>query len=248
MIRMDEAKAKHIVDYVFKDVFGADNPFSLEEVRERFAFDLELPQKANGAITGEEVWTISEIKDRVIGPKAFIDRMKKDEWMREKKPIDSMDDLLGLWGEINYMQGNRFEDSTEVAESDNVYHSTFVYRSTETLHSQNIVFSNNNFGCNYLVASSDNSKCTLGVRVRKSVLCSSGFEISASNRVSKSMYIRSSTDLFECIFCSQLRSKRYCIANMQLEKEEYMRAKDLIVEWTLKNFDAKAKSMLDLGR
>jgi hypothetical protein len=245
---MDEAKAKHIVDYVFRDVFGVDNDLSLDEVRERFAFDLELPQKAKGALTGEEVWTISENKDRVIGRKAFMGLMKNGEWMTERKPIGSMGDLLRLWDGINYSQGNRSEDSTEVAESDNVYHSSSVYRSTETLHSQNIVFSNNNFGCDYLVASSDNSKCTLGVRVRKSVLCSSGFEISASNRVSKSMYVRGSTDLFECIFCSQLRSKRYCIANMQFEKDEYLKLKGMIVEWTLKNFSAKLKADLELGR
>lgn len=245
---MDEAKAKRIVDYVFKDVFGVDSPFSLEEVRERFAFDLELPQRAKGAITGEEVWTVSEAKDRVIGQKAFLDRMKRDEWMRKKRPIDSIGDMLNLWGEINYMQGNRYEDSTEVAESDNVYHSAFVYRSTETLHSQNIVFSNNNYGCDYLVASSDNSKCTVGVRVRKSVFCSSCFEVLASSKVSRSMYIRGSTDLFECIFCSQLRSRRYCIANMQFEKDEYMRIRDMVVKWTIKNFGPKLKSELKLSR
>ena len=175
-------------------------------------------------------------------------RMKKDEWMLEKKPIGSVEELLGRWSEINYMQGERYEDSTEVAESDNVYHSTSVYRSTETLHSQNIVFSNTNFGCSYLVASSDNSKCILGVRMRKSVFCSSGFEISGSDKVSKSMYIRGCTDLYECMFCSQLRSKRYCIANMQFEKGEYLRIKDMLVKWTLENFDAKLKSKLGLSR
>ena len=42
---MDENKAKQITDYVFKDVFGVGNPFSLEEIRKRFASGPSLRQR-----------------------------------------------------------------------------------------------------------------------------------------------------------------------------------------------------------
>lgn len=124
--------------------------------------------------------------------------------------------------------------SKEVAESDGIYNSAAVFQSVSVFDSKNIVYSYKIFDCNYMLASRDNSACTLGVRIKESVYCSSCFEVSWSNKVSRSMFIHDSFDLYECLFCSHLRSKKYCVANMQFEKEEYFRIKKLAIDWVLK--------------
>ena len=85
-----------------------------------------------------------------------------------------------------------------------------------------------------MLASRDNSSCTLGIRVKEGIFCSSSFEVSWSNKISKSMFVHDSFDLYECLFCSHLRSKKYCIANMQFEKEEYDKTKKMVIDWILK--------------
>ena len=245
---MDEAKAKQIVDYTFKDVFGVACPFSLEAVKERFAFDVKLPMKMKGAITGEEVWAAYDIKDTVIGQQAFIAQVRKDDWVKKKGQLNSIDDMLTSWREINYLRGERNINSVDITKSDCIYNSSSVYQCYEMIHAQENVFSYNSLDCKYLVASSNNSMCTLGVRMDESVRCSSSFEVSFSDKVSRSMYIHDSVDLYECIFCAHLRSKKYCIANMQFEKEEYLKMKNIVIKWTLENFDAKLKAELNLGK
>lgn len=37
-----------------------------------------------------------------------------------------------------------------------------------------------------------------------------------------------------CMFCSHIANKRYCIANMQFEKEEYFAIKKQVVDWIVK--------------
>jgi hypothetical protein len=37
----------------------------------------------------------------------------------------------------------------------------------------------------------------------------------------------------DCLFCSHLSGKRFCIANMQFEEEEYYKIKEQVVRWVL---------------
>ncbi|MBI2613901.1 MAG: hypothetical protein HYW62_03940 [Candidatus Levybacteria bacterium] len=230
---MDTTKAKQITDYIFKDVFGMENPFSLGELQRRFAMDIPLPQKVVSALSKKDTWTNSSV-EKIASQEEIGDRFKKDEWTVKKKPLRSIQDILKAWEEINYLTGEKYINSRDIIESDSVYNSSDVYRSMSIFDSKNIVFSYKLFDSNYMLASRDNSSCTLGIRVKEAIFCSSGFEISWSNKVSKSMYIHDSFDLFECLFCSHLRSKKYCIANMQFEKEEYFELKKQVVDWILK--------------
>ena len=85
---MDKEKAKYIINEVFANVFGCGCKMSLDEVREKFAFDIKLPNKVIDGVTGEETWAES------INPTKFITQtnMRKYEnykgWMRNKKEIN----------------------------------------------------------------------------------------------------------------------------------------------------------------
>lgn len=231
---MDKQKVKEIADYIFKDVFGLDSPYTLDALQEKFAIDIPSPQKVTCALSNEDTWTISPKEEKIASQKAITERFKKDEWMRKKKQFKSVEEILKSWEEINFLTGEKYISSKDVAESDGIYNSAFVYRSVSIFDSKNTVFCYKIFDCNYMLASRDNSSCNLGIRMKESIFCSSGFEISWSNKVSKSMYIHDCFDLYECIFCSHIRSRKYCIANMQFDKDEYSRLKKLVVDWVLK--------------
>ncbi len=234
---MSETKAKESVDFTFRDIFGRENPFSLEQIRKKFAFDVNLPERVKEYLGGQYTWTASRKKGRFVSTKAAIEQSKKNLWMKPKKHIGSIEDIIKYWGEISYLQGENNMESVDVDESDHVYQSSNVFRSSRVYGSQNIVFSEDIARSNYIVAGYNDTACTSGIRMAESTSCSSGFQVIWSKKVSKSMFVYGSLDLYECLFCSNIESKKYCIANMQFTKEEYSRIKAMVVDWIIRSFD-----------
>lgn len=230
---MDKQKAKQIADYILKDVFNRTNLYSLPQLKRKFALDIPFATKVRCALSGVDTWSFSSESKLIASQKAIAERFKQDEWMRKRKSINSVEDVLKYWQEINYIIGEKYINSKDVAESDGVYNSAVVFQSLSVFDSKNIVYCYKIFDCNYMFASRDSSSCTLGVRIKESIYCSSSFEVSWSNKISRSMFIHDCFDLYECLFCSHLRSKKYCVANMQFEKEEYFRIKKMVIDWVL---------------
>ncbi|MDO8619316.1 MAG: hypothetical protein Q7R49_05230 [Candidatus Daviesbacteria bacterium] len=231
---MDDQRIKQVVDYIFKEVLGRDNPFSLEQLQEKFAIDIPKPRKVTCALSREDTWTFSSGEEKVASLNAIEKRFTEDEWMRPAKKLSSVKEVLDAWSEINYLTGEKYINSQEVLESDGIYNSAQVFQSLSIFDSKNIIFGYKLFDCNYMLASRDNSSCSLCIRIKESIYCSASFEVSWSSKVSNSMYIHDCFDVYECLFCSHLRSKKYCIANMQFEKEEYFRIKQIIIDWIIK--------------
>lgn len=222
-----------VADAIFEDVFGRKNTFSLEELQEKFAFDLPLPRMVTSSITNTETWTTSYGEEKIMTQDAIRDRMKIDEWMQQKKDMKDMNDVLSAWEEVNYLASEKSINSQNIVRSDNILNSSNVYQSNSIFDSKNVLFSYNNIYSSYLLGSRGSGSCTYAIRVKDSEKCSSVFEVSWSAQVSKSMFIHNSKDLYECMFCSHLISKRYCIANVQFEKEEYFRIKEMVIDWIL---------------
>ena len=222
---------KKITNYLFTDIFGRENSYSLEELQQKFAIDIPIVRKAQCGLSKKDVWTFSSPEEKIVSQQAVTDRFGKDEWIFPKKPLTTMEEILHTWSEINYSTGEKYINSSDTSESDGVYTSSQVYRSISVFNSKNILYSYKIFDCDYMFASRDDESCTLGIRVKESIFCSSNFEVSWSNKVSKSMFIHDGFDLYECLFCSHIRSRKYCIANMQFEKEEYMHIKKMVIDW-----------------
>lgn len=231
---MDTKKIREMGNYIFKDIFNTDCPYSLDELKNEFAFDIPSASRAICVLSGVNTWSFSAEGEKIASQEAIAKRFKKDEWMRKKIELHTIDDILQSWQEINYITGEKYINSKDVSESDGIYNSLSIFRSVSVFDSKNIVFSYKIFDCNYMLACRDDSSCTLGIRVKESIYCSSCFEVSWSNKVSRSMFIHDGFDLYECLFCSHLRSKKYCIANMQFEKDKYIRIKKVIIDWILK--------------
>jgi hypothetical protein len=239
---MDKNEAKKIVDYVFKDVFELDNPFTLEESLKAFASDIPLPKEFKSTFNRSEItWGDFKKDNKVASQSDMMARSAKDEFMKPKEEIKSMDQLLKRWDDINLYTGERYLDSQDVAESDGVYSSTKIYRSQLQFNSQYMVYCYNNRSSKYLLASRDNFACTNGIRYNQANYVSSSYEVLWSSKVSKSMFSYGCFDLYECMFCNNIRSKKYCIGNMQYEKEEYMNIKGMVIKWLMGELNKKAK-------
>ena len=218
-------------DYILEQVLG--EPVYISE---KFVEGIPLPEKAKSYVSGKAVWVVGDRKDKLISQQEVADRFKGGGWMRVGEPIRTMQDILKNWSEVNYEVASRSVNSTEVEESDGIYNSRGVYRSSSIFDSKNIVGSYKLFDCHYMLGSRDDSACSFGARVKESVYCSHCFEVSWSHKVSRSMFIHDCTDVTECLFCVHLRSKKYCVANMQLSQEEYFRIKKMVVEWIKQNY------------
>ena len=113
---MDIQIAKTIVDKVIGQVFGYQNPLSMEQVLAKFAFDISLPQQVYDSTTNQPTWASS------ANPAKFITfdnsmAMPPEEWQKPKRPINSIQDILNYWSETNYMATERYLDTINLAES-----------------------------------------------------------------------------------------------------------------------------------
>ncbi len=233
---MDEKKAKGIVDYAFKDIFGRPNQFSLDEVQERFAYDLNVPRKVKESLHDKDTWTVNKKAKKFMTSDDVTIALGKNSWEKPKKRLGSMEDVLDNWRKINYFATEKEINSTDIAKSESIYQSSSVYGSTRVVDSKNVIFSEYIFSSQYIVASLYNVYSTAAMRIFDCETTSSSFAVEWSAKVSKSMYILNCIDMHECLFCSNLQSKKYCIANMQFTKEEYLPIKEMVIDWTLKNF------------
>lgn len=204
---------------------------TLKKIEEEFSFDIPKAEEKICALTGEITYAFFSKEERVASQKAIAEEFKKTGWMREKRPLKSIEDILKAWEEIKIYTAEKNINSKDFAKSDSIYNSRNVYKSVSIFDSRDIIFCYKIFNSAFMLASRDSSNCSFGIRVNESINCSNCFEVSWSNKVSNSLFIHDSYDLYESMFCSHLKSKRYCIANMQFEKEEYFGLKRRMEEW-----------------
>lgn len=230
---MDKKEAKSIINKVFINIFGEECKLSTEQVLEKFAFDVRLPNRVIDGVSGKETWAES------INPTKFITQANMEKydnykgWMQPKKEINSLEEILKLWKKINYTTTERYYDCVNVAESDTIYNCENVYRCLDCRSCKNIIFSDGCSDSEYVIASQRTSGSTNCIRVDDSGNCSNSYNVICSAKISNSFFIQDCNSLHECMFCSHISNHRYCIANMQFEKEEYFAIKKEIIKWIL---------------
>ena len=228
---MDQVKAKEILDKVVGAVFGYQNPLSLEQAMQKFAFDLDLPQLVYDSTTGEQAWANS------VNPSKYmtLDNMRlkneETEWMIPKRQLNSIEDILVAWSETNYATTDRQIESVNVAESDSIMNSENIYRSACIRKSKDVLFSVDCDSLECVVAGWRSQTSSLSIRVEDSQLVSNSFNVIWSAKVANSLFVQDCFDISDCMFCSHIAGKQYCIANMQFEKEEYERLRLEVIKW-----------------
>jgi hypothetical protein len=231
---MNTDLAKEILDKVVGAVFGYQNPLTLEQAMQKFAFDLRLPQQVYDATSGKPTWATS------VNPSKFITvdnartyGERHNDWMVEKRPLNSIEDVIAAWAETNLTTTERVVESVNVAESDGVYNSENIYRSSDLRSSKNVLFTEGGNNYEYVVAGSRSQTSSYCIRVEDSQLCSNSFSVIWSAKVSNSFFVQDCYDIMDCMFCSHISGKQFCIANMQFTEEEYKKIKQDVVQWIL---------------
>lgn len=229
---MDAVVAKAIMDKIVGQVFGYQNPLSLEQFMTKFAFDLRLPQQVYDNIDNRPTWASSVTPGKFIQFEHALE-LPEDYFNRPKRPINKVEDILAYWSETNLMAAERHLDSINVAESDDVTSSENIYRSQNINGSKNIIFTDGTFDSEYIAASQRCNTSSFSIRIEDSNNCSNSFSVNWSKNIANSLFIQDCANLQDCMFCSHINSKQYWIANMPFEKEEYMKIRDMVVRWVL---------------
>lgn len=230
---MNDKKALEIINKIFNNVYGKDNNNSLNELLEKFAFDVKLPKQVVDSTTNEITWADSINSNKFITNANMEKREINIGWMLPKKDITSLNELISIWNDINLTTTERVYDSINVAKSDTIYRCENVYRCTDCSDSKNIIYCDSCGNSEYLLASQRSSTCTFCIRTDDSKNCSNSYNVICSNKISNSLFIQDCFNLYECMFCSHIANKRFCISNMQFEEEEYYEIKKEIINWIL---------------
>ena len=227
---MNEKQVKKLIDQVFIGIFDEKCGQTIDDFMKKFAFDIKLPVMVYDSTTNEETWAGSYNSTRFI---TFDNEEAREDWMLPKRNVESIDDIIEVWRETNFTTTERNFNSVNVAQSDTVYESENVWRSTCCTKCKNVAFCDSCISSEYLLASQRSTSCSYCLRTDDSINCSNSYNVICSNKISNSLFIQDSSSLHECMFCSHLVNKRYCIANMQFEKEEYFQWKKAVIDWIL---------------
>lgn len=230
---MNDTLALEIVNKIFKSVFDEENKFNLNEILEKFAFDVKLPTQVNDSTTNEVTWASSINSGKFITLDNMEKQDEKTSWMIQRRDINNLQDLINIWNAINLTTTERVYDSVNVLKSDTIYRCENVYRSTDCSDSKNIIYCDSCGQSEYVLASQRSTSCNYCIRTDDSKSCSNSYSVVCSNKVSNSLFIQDCFDLHECIFCAHIANKRFCIANMQFSEEEYYEVKKVIISWIL---------------
>lgn len=231
---MDETAAKAVIDKIIGQVFGFQNPLTLDQALQKFAFDVRLPQQVTDSETGQPTWAQSTNPTKFT---SFENIMKKeqDAYSRPARQLNGIEDILSAWNEINEMTTERYLDSVNVGQSDNIYSSENIFRSQDIHNCKNVVFCDSLVagGCEFVLACQRSGGLTYCIRVEDSGECSNSFNVQWCKNVVNSMFISDGTGLQDCLFTSHVSNKRFMVANMQFDETEYKRLRDVVARWIL---------------
>ncbi len=230
---MNDTIALDIVNKIFHHVFEKDNKYSLEILLEKLAFDIKLPKQVNDSTTNEITWADSINSGKYITNSNMQKRDSTIGWMLDRREFNNLQELIEIWNSINLTTTERVYDSINVIKSDTIYRCENVYQCTGCSDSKNIIYCDSCGNSEYILASQRSGTCNFCIRTDDSKNCSNSYNIICSNKVSNSLFIQDCFNLYECMFCSHIANKRFCIANMQFEEEEYYEIKGSIVDWIL---------------
>lgn len=230
---MNKSEVEKVISEIFFNIFQRENPYTIEEIQKKFAFDVKLPQPVKDSLTGETTWTEMENAPKFITQENMEKYGEMRGWIIKKRKISTLEDIINIWEKINYTTTERIYDSINVSRSDTIYNCTNIYHSTDCKKSKNIIFSDGCGECENMIASQRTGNSNNCIRVDDSGTCSNSYNVICSAKITNSIFIQDCNSLYECMFCSHIANRRYCIANMQFEPEEYFEIKKVIIDWIL---------------
>ncbi|PIT84958.1 hypothetical protein COU37_00340 [Candidatus Micrarchaeota archaeon CG10_big_fil_rev_8_21_14_0_10_45_29] len=216
----------------FRILFGTDCKHNLEELSEWLFRDHYPPMYVKSSISGKPVTLCST---RYSKTSKFISQEEISYSRKHRLDINKIKDIDSILEAIEdraYYAGNKIFGSTTNSEScDNITDCHYAYHSSVCSQSKQLGYSS---------YARDNSEYSFGSEIHSKgkylirVLGAAGLA-----RCFESYIITNSSDLFYTFDCSGcdnamfsfgLRSKRYCIGNLPLEKSKYLPLKKKLTQ------------------
>ncbi len=227
---------------IWRNVWKRPNPFnSLEEIKNRLVRDIPLPIAVRDHLGGGVTHITSPYFRLYTRLNKYASLKNLVKLQASSKPLSQNllprqpQEVIDRWLSQLIYAGDKALNSTNVVASDNIYGSSHTYNSSHIFGSQKILFSRQLFKSQFVAASHNGEVISYSMRISESTNCSYSFEVSWSSKITRSMFIHDGSDLYECMFCSHVRSKKYCIANVQLGQSEYFRLKEQLVDYLAAN-------------
>lgn len=230
---MNEKVAKEILDKIVKQVFGVDNPLTLKQMVEKFTFDLNLPSKVIDSTDGSETWSSSSTATKFTKMDNARNNGNNFDGLYATQPIKDISDILAKWQHINLITTEFALDSINYAESDMVLESENVFHSTNIIRSKNVLFSDTISNSEFVFASYGSEQVTYCLRDEFSIRCTNSFGTTRSADLTNCIMMHDCGDMQDSMFCSNMKGRRFCIANMQFDEAEYRRLREQVVGWIL---------------
>lgn len=230
---MDKKQTIIEINKTFNSIFGKSSPFNIDEILNKFAFDVKLPKKVHDSLTNEITWAQSINSGKFITQNNMEKYEFQHGWIQEKIDVSNLNDILKMWKKINYTTTERVYDCINVHESDPLYRCENVFRSTDCRECKNIIFCDGCAHCENSIACQRSNNSNFCIRVDDSANCVNSYNVICSGKISNSFFIQDCNNLNECMFCSHISNKSYYIANMPFEKNEYFVIKKQIINWIL---------------
>ena len=236
---MTHNEAQKLLDKIIGQIFGYQDPPTLEQFMNKYTFDNRLPQQVIDSTDGTTTWAQSVNPTRFIkldNARAAENDAKPGEsasYLRPAQPLNNIQDILTAWNEINLTTTERIKDSINCSESDNIYGSENVFRSQDIRQSRNIMFCDGATNCEFMVASQRSGDSTFSIRLDDSGDCTNCFNVSWCGKMTNCLFMHDCGDMQDSMFCTNISGERFCIANMQYSEEEYRKLRDQVVRWIL---------------
>jgi hypothetical protein len=235
---MTVPEAQLVLDKIIAQVFGYKNPLTLEQFQQKFCFDINLPQEVYDSVDGSVTWAQSTNPTKYVKLEnarglEIGGASAENDWLRPKRNLTNIEDILSAWSEINYTTTDRVNDSLNVSKSDNVGGSENVYHSTDVRKSRNVIFCDGVGNSEFVAACQRSGDLSFCMRVDDSGDITNSFGISWCGNITNCMFMHDAGDMQDSLFCTNIKGKRFCVANMQYSEEEYKKIRDIVARWVL---------------
>jgi hypothetical protein len=235
---MTTREAQQLLDTIIGQIFGYKNPLTLQEFMQKFTFDIRLPQQVSDSIDGSITWSQSTNPTRFVKMEnarglEIGGASEKTDYLRPKRDLNSVEEVLAAWNEINLTTTEKYKDSLNVSESDVIQYSENIYRSQDIRNCKNVLFSDGLGNSEFMAACQRSGDSTFCIRLEDSGECTNSFSVSWSGKITNCFFMHDTGDMEDSMFCTNIKGKRFCIANMQYEEAEYKKIKDQVARWIL---------------
>lgn len=230
-----------MLDKIVGQVFGYQNPLSLEQFSKKFTFDIRLPQQVIDDSDGSITWS------QTVNPTRFIKQQNAHTientakagqpapitMFRPARPLSGIQDVLAAWGEINLTTAEKMINSINVSESDNIDGCENVFHSQDIRDSKNILLSDGIGNSEFMAACQRSRNSSFCIRLDDCGECTNCFNVSWAGKLTNCLFMHDCGDMQDSMFCTNVSGGRFCIANMEYPEAEYRRLRDEVVRWIL---------------